>query len=181
MLSKTVGLEQNDKVNQQAWNDLTKDILRQFRNGMLEEGIAKASLIDLGYEPQTVTYLLQRERLRILEDEMEQIAGHVEKAYKAGIVDYALATERLTRAGFVASAANRMVYLWGLDLQNEIELAEVPTRTATVSKLGDWFQEGVISPEEYDASLREKNYTEETRRRYMTEQMVEWMKRNPNT
>jgi len=134
--------------------DLTKaDVLDGYRKTLLSEAEATSFLVDLGYDPEEVSFYILREDYKRYSEQKKLLLDMYEKMYKKGILDENGIIEALSAADFAASEIDYHINLWDIE-------KKVTTSTPALGDLKSMLKERVITKEEWIKEMRGKKFSD---------------------
>jgi len=135
--------------------DLTKtEILNLFKDETLTRDEANDLLLDLDYDQETVTYLLDDAAVDASASARDLTLSQVKSLYVAGVITQGEATGRLAALNYAPEDIDRIYNLWELDTQPNISL---PSRT----DLANFWKAGIIDDDTWFDQMLNHGYSEE--------------------
>lgn len=133
---------------------LTKtDVLRMYRDSVLNESEASAYLGALGYGTEEIGLLLVREDLQRNEQYEKEVVKNVRLGYLAGTFDRSDVYGQLGKLDPPADFIRDRLEIWELERRRRIV-------RPTVTQLRDFWKTGIINDRQLEEQLQARGYTE---------------------
>lgn len=154
--------------------DLTRSqLLKGYRDGLIELEVLTESLASLGYSPLAIDYMIQQQDTAQLLDDMEFKAEQIHKVFVAGLYDRMEAQSKLIGYGLRQPQAQRYLDRWAAEKESKEVLESQRLKTPTRSTLKSWLLQSIISPEIWLTYMRDLNYPDDTIVLYLQEALME--------
>lgn len=160
---KELGYGEQDAQDMTVWTsleymadsrELTKtDILKMYRDGILNENEATDYLLSLDYKPQAISLLLAYQLLKRDEQYERTIINNVKKLYINGLYDRTDVFEQMGKLDTPSDVVYQSLEVWDLE-------RELAVKIPSITQLRDMVLGGVISLNQFIEQMKNKKYND---------------------
>ncbi len=161
------------EVTAEAKSAMKKEILQGYHNGMLTYDESLAYLANLELTKTTCIYLLSYQDLRRSLDDLNTKTKYIKQLFDAELITDNETLQKLVNAGVIVRESTRLLDLWKLERTTERQLAAVRLRQPSRTNLENWLKKGIIMPLEWQVSMAQLGYPDESILRYLNEIIVD--------
>lgn len=154
--------------------ELTKsDVLRFFRQGLIDRKTAEGFLDTIGFSVEALTYLLNHAELTQVSEDQELRASQVKQLYMAELIRDVDVTGQMVTAGFTQPQASRQLVLWQRERYTKWALDKVRKRRPSRTDLADWLKKGVFGVPDWVDGMEELGYRDRDINNYLLEMVAD--------
>lgn len=152
--------EQIDEAEKLA-RQLTKaELLKGYREGMIDAETTIQALLGMGYSELSAAFFVQYEQLRRDREVQEAMARQHKRLFDAYLVTDSETIAALTSFGYAVPETERLIKAWSVERNADERLAASRTHKASRATLERWVKMGLVGVDEWVEGMETLNYTD---------------------
>jgi hypothetical protein len=148
------------------------EILKGYKEGVIDRTAAATSLSDLDISPEAITFKLTLVELQRVREHKEALAKQYKRLFESHLIDEIPLMQSLYQAGYTAIEADNLLKEWTLERTVDTAVKTIRDRLPSVADLESWLKLGIIDTDTWVDAMARHGYDDDAVANYLFEIMV---------